>query len=369
VENRFFVTTIVDGGPHFRPLPQQRYCTGDTIHPLVELLEPNGARVPAAVFVDVERPRGGTGNILTQSRLQASTAIDGDRLDARTSTLLALEAEQGGPLIPRVTERFTLFDDGEHGDRGIEEDGIFGSPLDGMARYEGNYTFRAVASFGTDTCNSTRETTWSAYVAVGIDPDETTVTAVPVGSLQDGRTQVRVTITPRDRFGGFLEPGRRDAFHVEEEPGSELIGEVVDPGDGSYVQEIGWDPASGPPALVVTQSGRPSVIVASPISPPFVFIRSDFNGDYRVDIADPIYLVQWLFWNGAVPPCLDAADSNDDGNLDLADPVYSLNNQFIGTDSPPEPFPAPGLDPTPVRVKRGARVVDPTPRVPYRGGG
>jgi len=77
------------------------------------------------------------------------------------------------------------------------------------------------------------------------------------------------------------------------------------------------------------------------------FKRGDANQDSRVDIADAVYLLDYLFKGGEKPACLDAADSNDDGGIDLSDPVYLLAYLFKNNSlSPPEPFLTIGPDPT-----------------------
>ena len=44
---------------------------------------------------------------------------------------------------------------------------------------------------------------------------------------------------------------------------------------------------------------------------------------------------------------IDALDCNDDGELRLADPIYLINYLFKMGPQPPEPLDMPGLDPTP----------------------
>jgi len=77
------------------------------------------------------------------------------------------------------------------------------------------------------------------------------------------------------------------------------------------------------------------------------FLRGDANSDNQYDIADAIFLLQYLFAGGDAPTCLKAADSNDSGSLDVADAVYLLGYLFAAGPEPPEPFGACGLDPTP----------------------
>ncbi len=262
---RFFITTVIDGGPYMRPLPSaRRYYTGDTLNPLVQLRHPNGARVHAEVTLEVELPGDGTGNILTTSGLRQSREVDGDALDGRTSTLTAIEGDLGGPIVSRTTRSFELFDDGEHSDGAIEPDGIFGNLLSDLTRVEGNYTFRALAEFG-DGCTATRETFWSAEVAVGIDPGQTLVSTAVTGTQPDGSQNVRVTVTPRDAFGNHLGPGRAGQFEVAPVAGSQLTGPISDVGNGSYVQDVTWNPGSDLlPGLIITQPERPPVSVFPP---------------------------------------------------------------------------------------------------------
>jgi len=74
-----------------------------------------------------------------------------------------------------------------------------------------------------------------------------------------------------------------------------------------------------------------------------VFLRGDPNSSDAIDIADPIYALNYLFQSGPIL-CLDAMDANASGAVDLADVLYLLN--FINGDGPPPPapFPACGND-------------------------
>jgi hypothetical protein len=100
------------------------------------------------------------------------------------------------------------------------------------------------------------------YVDVGIDSGSTSVSTTPGGDLPDGRERVCIRFTPRDRFGNYLGPGRGGSLTVEDQPGSDLDGPLIDHGDGSYTQCVAWDPDSGePPGISVGQTGRPGVVV------------------------------------------------------------------------------------------------------------
>ncbi|MEE8143398.1 MAG: hypothetical protein V3T77_09885, partial [Planctomycetota bacterium] len=76
-----------------------------------------------------------------------------------------------------------------------------------------------------------------------------------------------------------------------------------------------------------------------------LFVRGDGNRDGLVDVADPIFNLDYQFNKGPTF-CLDAQDTNDDGQINLADPIYNLSFQFADGSAPPLPFPNAGSDPT-----------------------
>ena len=81
------------------------------------------------------------------------------------------------------------------------------------------------------------------------------------------------------------------------------------------------------------------------------FQRGEINSEGGVDLADAIYLFNWLFLGGPSPACLKAADVNDSGvRPDVSDPVYLLGFLFLGSPPPPAPFGDCGKDPTPDEV-------------------
>lgn len=77
------------------------------------------------------------------------------------------------------------------------------------------------------------------------------------------------------------------------------------------------------------------------------FFRGDSNQDRRVDVADGIHILNYLFSKGGQPGCMDAADSDDSGAVDLADAVAVFGHLFTGTRLPAPVFPDCDIDPTP----------------------
>jgi len=64
-------------------------------------------------------------------------------------------------------------------------------------------------------------------------------------------------------------------------------------------------------------------------------LRGDSNFDGRLNISDPVSILNYLFITGQAPACPNAADFNLDARLDISDPITILRTLFIG-------FPPPG---------------------------
>ena len=62
--------------------------------------------------------------------------------------------------------------------------------------------------------------------------------------------------------------------------------------------------------------------------------RGDVNGDGTIDVADVLYLVNYLFRNGLAPQPLAAGDANCDGKVTISDVVYLVNYLYRGGDPP-----------------------------------
>ena len=68
--------------------------------------------------------------------------------------------------------------------------------------------------------------------------------------------------------------------------------------------------------------------------------RGDANGDSTVNISDPIFLGNYLYSSGPVPPCFNEADANGDGQVDGADVTFLYDFLMSSGSAPPYPGPA-----------------------------
>ena len=65
------------------------------------------------------------------------------------------------------------------------------------------------------------------------------------------------------------------------------------------------------------------------------FITGDANGDSKINVADVVYLVNYLFKKGPVPiPQISVGDANCDGKVNIADVVYLVAYLFKGGPPP-----------------------------------
>lgn len=75
------------------------------------------------------------------------------------------------------------------------------------------------------------------------------------------------------------------------------------------------------------------------------FSRGDCNADDVLNVADGIFLGNYLLSNGTVPDCIAACDVNSDGDADLADMISVFSYLFTSGTAPGDPFPGCGPDP------------------------
>ncbi len=284
-ELRYFLDVIPTGGPRLllaeAPPRRRRYYTGDRFEPRVMLRYDDGSWPHhAQVRLTVSRPSRGTGDILTEAGLGHHGPAGDDAASPRLAALQALEAADGA-LVGYVDTTLSLGD--TPADTGeFERGGMFAGTLADALEVEGNYTMHAVATYGQE-CQGRRELRWSLCVTIGIDAGRTTVSSAPAGIDADGRDCLRLRVTPRDRYGHHLGPGRADGFSFRPQPGTTIEPGVVDHGDGSYGVVVCWDPDAGPPPRIgLAQPGRPDVVVPVPGAPSYVYsVRFACGGQDR----------------------------------------------------------------------------------------
>ncbi|KAI9782466.1 MAG: hypothetical protein M1839_004952 [Geoglossum umbratile] len=256
----YFINVIPTGGPSLvRVQDDKLYYTGDTFNPLVFFRFPDGSWAEdSKVQLTFSRPNASIGTILSRSGLHAPFSIGGDTIPARQATLRDL-----GVSIKTVEETFELSNTANK-TKGLFEDApLYGKPLVDKLIAEGTYLLHFRASFGGG-CAYTRELIWSLHVDVGIDPSHTDVSTTFTGTGPNGQIGI-IIITPRDKYGNDLGPGRSDGITISGSTGTIITGTIVDIGNGSYTVPITWDPATGnPPGVVIGQPGRPPVIVQQP---------------------------------------------------------------------------------------------------------
>ncbi len=65
------------------------------------------------------------------------------------------------------------------------------------------------------------------------------------------------------------------------------------------------------------------------------FLHGDSNGDLKIDVADVVFLINYLYKSGGSPNPLEAGDASCDGNVDVSDVVFLINYLYRAGDPPP----------------------------------
>jgi len=83
-----------------------------------------------------------------------------------------------------------------------------------------------------------------------------------------------------------------------------------------------------------TDSGDPALSDIQHLDFTFTYICGDVNSDGDVNVADAVYIINYVFKEGPAPTVPEAADANGDGNVDVADGVYLINYVFKNGPAP-----------------------------------
>ena len=64
------------------------------------------------------------------------------------------------------------------------------------------------------------------------------------------------------------------------------------------------------------------------------YICGDAASDGAINVADAVYLINYIFKGGPPPAIPDAGDANCDGSTNIADAVYLIDHVFQGGPAP-----------------------------------
>ncbi len=224
-------------------------------------------------------------------------------------------------------------------------DGIAGAGAAVSRTYRNPGTYRGSVTATGAAGNATRE------FEVVVLSDEAPVISLRVVPLSgpaplEVRGDAAGSVSPRGRelsfawdFGDGIVGAGADVAHTYREPGR-YTGRLT-ASDGELESTKSFE--------VVVESG----IV--------LFHRGDANEDGGVNLADGVYVLNFLFGDGPEPACREAANANDDRSLDVADPIFLFNFLFGDGDPIPSPGPASlpcGSDPPESPANLGCEVYE-----------
>jgi hypothetical protein len=153
-----------------------------------------------------------------------------------------------------------------------------------------------------------------ASLAVRTDTPEP-MTVVHGSVIAGGATSFEVTVTGVE--------GALCALSRE----SKLIGYgYTDAGGYVLIQLDQAIMGSAPLSLVVTAYNKTTYVAEITVSGGYTI--GDANGDGLINVADAIYILNYLFKGGAAPDPWEAGDCNCDQTVDAGDAIYLLNYLF-----------------------------------------
>jgi hypothetical protein len=179
--------------------------------------------------VEVEYPRIGVGTLLARQGLREPRKVKGETIDARSAALSQL-------IVPTATATFPLFDNGADPDV-TPRNGVWSGHLDGLGKTDGTYKLRYIFDLTANGCTTRRELTESIYVDVGVDP-RTTKVGTDWKLRPDRSATTTVRLTPVDRLGNPLGPGRFSAVSCRPEKSCRVSSQLTDNGGGDYSVDV-----------------------------------------------------------------------------------------------------------------------------------
>ena len=147
--------------------------------------------------------------------------------------------------------------------------------------------------------------------------------SMTIGLYAQSKTQAKpVSLSEKTRLKGSLQECR-------------MVTDVLDAFGGESQSDnyrISVNGGGQPSAIGISGSDNYTV-EAGYVHASFV-MRGDANADGAIDVADVMYLINYLFIGGSGPCPMEAGDASCDGFIDVADIMYLTNYLFVGG-SPP----------------------------------
>lgn len=215
------------------------FLTGDNIRLIATLSQKKRALLGGRVVVKIERPTIGLGTFTSKTRVRIPSRLLTIEKDVKVSPVEKKYQimTQKKIKIPTMSESIILNDEGKMGDE-IPGDGKY-TGIFKQTRYDGIYTFRFLASVGHKGKVSVlnREKVFTVYVKPKIRPQTSSLNVIKREyRAVDKQTYVKLTVTPKDRFGNQIGPGHADLLKLDVKQGQ--VVKIVDKLDGSYEVEM-----------------------------------------------------------------------------------------------------------------------------------
>jgi uncharacterized protein YegL len=269
-------------------LDKASIVTGEVLTVMAKLKKGDKLIPGANIRVYGDVPVQGSGNILHENQVNIQDLqgmIQGDTASLVTAKIQYLMDQLGGEIFGRKPTSFQLFDDGRHGD-GAAEDGIYANQFS-ATQTQGSYTFRFVADKipVANNLEVSREWTKSFFNEVNADPDYSGISKKLMirTNPEDNSPQYSydLTITPKDRFGNYMGPGRNLKVHFSDGNWRKLADNI----DGTYMGNIRLTPQQAQSGIDVDVTIQDKPFASISLPPAFKPWQLSLHGGYTIPVG------------------------------------------------------------------------------------
>ena len=165
-------------------------------------------------------------------------------------------------------------------------------------------------------------------------PDISVSTDTLTDSLFTGDTAVHLLTISNTGLGDLVfEAGLTDTSWLTITPDSGTV-----PSDSSLDLQVTFDATTLPggdyEATIEILSNDPDAAMVPVAAYLHVYLSAcgDVDSNGAVNVADPTYLIDYLFFDGPPPPVMEAANVDGEGGINVADYTYLVDYLFFGGD-------------------------------------
>jgi len=191
---------------------------------------------------------------------------------------------------------------------------------------------------GTGCIDNDRRFGGQAFLGVRYNNGNLDTSAVPYGALAEANASYTYGGINAAEFYGLMQTpgftsfpgGAQDMFSLM----TYFNSATINPTDTVEIFTVLTTVRDGIAANLIINVIKARRWLMAHLAGAFNYVAGDANGDEAVNLADAVYIINYVFKGGPAPVPMEAGDANCDGTTNLADAVYLVNYIFKGGPEP-----------------------------------